>query len=249
MFSQALLIALVAGIVEWDIYGWGQTMISRPIVVGAIMGLLLGDLQTGLLIGGTIELFYLGVIPVGAAIPPDPTTATAIATSLAILSGMDPKAAPTLAIPVAMAAQTLQMLIWTINIGLTHRADKFAQEGDIKGIERLQYLGSFLFFLQGFIPAFVAILFGVDAVKAVLAVIPPWLMDGLRIAGGMLPAMGFAMLFTMISSRKLAPYFYIGFALAAFLKVNLVAIAILGAAAAFLHVNYLENRSNVSSNY
>ena len=144
MFFQALLVALVAGIVEWDIYGWGQTMISRPIVVGALMGLVLGDMQTGLIIGGTVELFYLGVIPVGAAIPPDATSATSIATALAILSGIDPKVAPTIAIPVAMAAQTLQMFIWTVNIGITHRADKYAEEGNLAGIERLQYLGSFL---------------------------------------------------------------------------------------------------------
>jgi len=222
MFFQALLVALVAGIVEWDIYGWGQTMISRPIVVGAIMGLVLGDLQTGLIIGGTVELFYLGVIPVGAAIPPDATSATSIATALSILSGIDPKVAPTIAIPVAMAAQTLQMFIWTVNIGITHRADKYAEEGNLSGIERLQYFGSFLFFLQGFIPAFIAVLFGVDAVKTLLGIIPEWFMNGLKIAGGMLPAMGFAMLYTMMSSKKLAPFFYIGFALAAFMNINLV---------------------------
>jgi mannose/fructose/N-acetylgalactosamine-specific phosphotransferase system component IIC len=242
LFLTALLVALVAGILEWDIYGWGQTMISRPIVAGPIMGLILGDLQTGLFIGATIEMMYLGVIPVGAAIPPDPTTATTIATSVAILSGIDAQAAPALAVPVAMAAQSLQMLIWTGNVGLTHRADKHAERGNLKGIERLHLTGSFLFFLQGFIPAFFAILLGVSAVKFVIEHIPHWIMNGLTVAGGMLPALGFAMLFTMMSSKKLFPFFIIGFTLAAFFKANLIAIAILGVGAMLLYLNKFDKK-------
>ncbi|WP_027417210.1 PTS mannose/fructose/sorbose/N-acetylgalactosamine transporter subunit IIC [Aneurinibacillus terranovensis] len=236
----ALLVAIVAGILEWDIYGWGQTMISRPVVAGPIMGLILGDMKTGLYIGATIEMMYLGTIPVGAAIPPDPTAATAIATSIAILSGIDPKAAPALAVPVAMAAQSLQMLIWTGNVGLTHKADKYAEAGNIKGMEKIHITGSFLFFLQGFVPAFVATLFGVSAVKLVIQHIPTWFMNGLTVAGGMLPALGFAMLFTMMSSKKLLPYFIIGFVVAAFFKATLIAAAALGVGAMLLHLNKFE---------
>jgi PTS system sorbose-specific iic component. len=246
ILTTALLVALVAGILEWDIYGWGQTMISRPLVAGTVMGLVLGDIQTGMFIGATVEMMYLGVIPVGAAVPPDATTATTIATSLAILSGIDPKVAPTIAVPVAVAAQSLQMLIWTINSGLMHRADTAAENGDFRGLERLHYFGSFMFFLQGFIPAFFAVLLGVNAVKAILDVIPQWIMSGLTVAGGMLPALGFAILFTMMSSKKLMPFFIIGFGLAAFFKANIIAVAVLGLGAALLYVNFSPSETNAN---
>ncbi|MGB9780845.1 PTS mannose/fructose/sorbose/N-acetylgalactosamine transporter subunit IIC [Caldanaerobacter sp.] len=245
LIGTALLVALVAGILEWDIYGWGHTMISRPLVAGTVMGLVLGDVKTGLFIGASIEMIYLGVIPVGAAIPPDATSATAIATALAILSGLDSKVAVPLAIPVAMVAQMLQMLIWTINSGLMHKADQYAVKGDLKGTDRLQYLGSFLFFLQGFVPAFLAIFFGVDAVKAMVERMPHWVTNWLTVAGGMLPALGFAMLYVMMSNKKLLPYFVLGFTLAAFFKGSLLGIALIGLALAFIHINMLNEKSKV----
>lgn len=245
-FGQALLVALVAGILEWDIYGWGQTMISRPVVAGPVIGLVLGDLKTGLLIGGAIEMIYLGVIPVGAAVPPDATTATTVATALAILSGLGQEMAVTLAIPVAMAAQLLQMLIWTINSGLMHKADKYAEEGNLDGTDRLHRLGSLFFFLQGFIPVFLAVFFGVDVVKTIVEGIPEWLTNWFSVAGGMLPALGFAMLFVMMSNKRLLPFFIIGFGLAAYFNASLMAVAVIGVGAALLYVNTISSKKTTN---
>src|SRR5699024_2848543 len=231
LFLTALLVAVIAGVVQWDVYGWGDTMISRPIVVGMLMGIALGDLKTGLVVGGTLELMYLGMLPVGAAIPPDATMAASISASLAILSGVEPKAAASLAIPVAVASQSLQMLVWTANTGLIHKADKYVETANFKAIERIQYTGSFLFFLQGFVPAFFAILLGVNAVEVAVNVVPDWVMDSLTLAGGILPALGFAMLFNMMSNKKLIAYFIIGFALAAYFNASILGAAILGVGA------------------
>ena len=247
MIGTAFLVALVAGILEWDIYGWGQTMISRPLVAGTVMGALLGDVQTGLFIGASIEMIYLGVIPVGAAVPPDATTATTISTALVILSGIDSKLAISLAIPVAIGAQMLQMFIWTINSWLMHKADKYVEDGNLQGTNRLHLLGSFLFFLQGFVPAFLAIALGVDAVKLLVESMPLWISAWFKVAGGILPALGFAMLFIMMSNKKLVPFFIIGFALAAFLNVSLVGIAVMGVGAALLYVNTLSSSGSKKS--
>lgn len=239
----ALIVAFIAGLVQWDVYGWGDTMISRPIVVGMLMGLALGDLTTGLVVGATIEFMYLGLLPVGAAVPPDATMATSIAASLAILSGIVPEVAAALAVPVAVASQSMQMLVWTGNAVLLHRADKQAEYANFKAIDRIQYTGSFLFFLQGFIPAFLAILVGVNAVKFAVESIPQWFMDSLTLAGGILPALGFAMLFNMMSSKKLLPYFIIGFALAAYFGASLLGVAILGIGALMLHINRMSSET------
>lgn len=247
LFFTALVVGLAAGILEWDIYGWGQTMVSRPVVVGTVIGLILGDVKTGLFIGASVEMIYLGTIPVGAAVPPDATSAAAIATALGILSGIDSKVAITLAIPVAMAVQMLQMFIWTINSGLMHKADKYVEKGDLKGTDRLHYLGSFLFFLQGFIPCFLAILAGVDAVKYLVNNMPVWLTNWFTVAGGILPALGFAMLFVMMSSKKLVPFFILGFAMAAFFHGTLLSIAVVGFAAALIYVNLTDGKEKTKN--
>lgn len=144
----ALLVAVVTGILEWDVYGGFQFQVSRPLIVGPIIGLILGDFSTGLYIGASLEMVYLGVIAVGAAVPPDATLATAISTALCILSGMDKAAAVTLAIPVAVIAQMLQMLIWTLNGALMHRADRFISKGNVKGALNVQYIGMVMFFCR-----------------------------------------------------------------------------------------------------
>jgi len=233
----ALLVGVVAGIIEWDIYGGFHTMISRPVAAGAIMGLVLGDLPTGLYVGASLEFVYLGSISVGAAIPPDAASATSIATALCILAKLDKDMAVSLGIPVASFAQMLQMFIWTINTYLMHAADKSAATGDIDGACKWHYVGMAFFFLQGFIPAFLAIWLGAPVVKSLVENMPVWLTNWLTLAGSMLPAVGFAMLFTMMNKPKLTPFFIIGYVLAAKMGGTLVSIGLLGLAAALLFTN------------
>lgn len=240
----ALLVGVVAGIIEWDIYGGFHTMINRPLAAGAIMGLVLGDLPKGLFIGASLEFVYLGSISVGAAIPPDAASATCIATALAIISGISKEVAIALAIPVASFAQMLQMFIWTVNTGLMHKADQSAAVGDIDGACKWHYVGSALFFLQGFAPAFLAILFGAPYVADLVAGMPSIITGWLTLAGSMLPAVGFAMLFILMNKPKLTPFFIIGFVLAASFKGSLVSTALIGLAAALIYVNGMDDSAS-----
>jgi len=239
----ALLVGVVAGIIEWDIYGGFHTMINRPLAAGTIMGLVLGDLPKGLFIGASLEFVYLGSISVGAAIPPDAAAATSIATALAIISNIDKNVAIALAIPVASFAQMLQMFIWTINTGLMHRADKSAVVGDIDGACKWHYVGMVFFFLQGFLPAFLAVLFGAPYVADLVANMPEWITGWLKLAGSMLPAVGFAMLFILMNKPKLTPFFIIGYVLAAAFKGTLISTALIGLAAALIFVNSMDDSS------
>ncbi len=47
---------------------FGSTMWNRPIVVAPLVGLALGDLDTGIKLGATLELVFMGAFPVGASI-------------------------------------------------------------------------------------------------------------------------------------------------------------------------------------
>ena len=61
---QVLILSIFIAFLILENYGYGYWMISRPIFAGPLIGLLLGDVQTGLLVGGSVELMYMGVIPV-----------------------------------------------------------------------------------------------------------------------------------------------------------------------------------------
>ena len=86
LFMQAFLVAVFVTVAFIDSHTT-QTHIFRPVVVGPVVGLIMGDVKTGFAVGVTVELMFLAVIFVGTAVPPNPTISTAIATGIAILGG------------------------------------------------------------------------------------------------------------------------------------------------------------------
>lgn len=70
MLTQAILIGLVAMCVTFE-WALGTCLASRPIVTGVLIGLVMGDLQTGIIVGATLEMVFIGSVTIGAAVPPD----------------------------------------------------------------------------------------------------------------------------------------------------------------------------------
>ena len=83
MLTDALLIGLLAGIAGIDLFD-GLTHIHRPLVIGPLVGLILGDVYTGLLVGGTLELVWMGMVPLAGAQPPNVVIGGVIGTAFAI---------------------------------------------------------------------------------------------------------------------------------------------------------------------
>lgn len=239
MLTQAVLLTLVGGILGITATAVGQFGISRPLVISTVVGWLLGNLPMGLTIGATLELIWMGVAGIGAAVPPNIVVGSLLASSFAIMTGQGVETALAVAVPAAMAAQSLSIFYRTLTIGLMHWAEKQVEKGKVNAVVWANLLGIVLDFLTMAVPLFPAIYFGVDAVKALLQALPPVVTVGLKAAGGMLPAVGFGMLLNMVGMRFLLPYFFAGFAIATFLKVPLIGIAVLGLSVAFLHDYFL----------
>ena len=83
MLLKAILIGLIAAYGCFD-YQLGSLYAFRPITLGPLVGLVLGDLKTGVEIGATLELMFMGSVSVGAYIPPDVTVGGTLATAFAI---------------------------------------------------------------------------------------------------------------------------------------------------------------------
>jgi PTS system mannose-specific IID component len=230
--TYALFIATVIGLIGLEGYGYGYWLISRPVFGGALLGLIMGDLKTGLIVGASVELMYMGVLPIGASIPPNSVIAGLIGTALAILSGGKPEVGITLAIPVGVLGQLLVMLAWNINIILVHRADDYCAKDNIHMMEITHLMGLIVFFLVHAVPAFLAVYYGSDMVNQLIGHMPLWITDGLKAASTILPAIGMAMLLRMMDFKRYWPFFLIGFVLSVYLKLPVLPIAIIGIAVA-----------------
>ena len=239
---QALLIGLVAFFGYMHSY-MGSTMWNRPIVVSTLTGLVLGDLETGIIVGAALELAFLGAVPIGASNPPDMTSGSIIGTAFVIASGAGVGEAVALAIPVAtlvLLLDNLQMMF--ILTWAAHIADRYAKEGKARKVEwvcRIAGIGN-----KVLLSLLVAVSFylGVNAVKDVLAFIPEWVTHGMDIAAGILPAIGFAMLARMILTKELAAFLLVGFLLAAYLGVSVFGVALFGLAVALVVYFFSGNR-------
>src|SRR6202049_5194854 len=108
----------------------GTTLLSRPLVLGPLVGLVLGDMEQGLIIGATLELIFMGNIKVGAAIPPDVITGGVLGTAFAILSGKGPAIALALAIPISILAEMVLSGLFVFRSVFNKLFERYASEGD-----------------------------------------------------------------------------------------------------------------------
>jgi len=206
----------------------GTTLLNRPLVLGPLVGLVLGDFSQGIIIGATLELIFMGNIKVGAAIPPDVITGGVLGTAFAIISGQGPAVALALAVPISILAEMVVSGLFILRSGFNKKFVEWAEEGNYQKLQWL-HIGSGLLkpLLMGLI-TFLTLQLGADAMKSLLEQIPPWVNTGLQVAGNMLPALGFALLMSVMFNKKVAPYFFLGFILSSYLKIPMIAIGGLG---------------------
>lgn len=102
---------------------------GRPLIVSTLVGLILGDMERGLIAGVSLESMSLGLVNIGATVPPDTNMASIIATAFAILSNANAEAALMTAILISVLDQILDILMRTILSSLTHITDRFIEQG------------------------------------------------------------------------------------------------------------------------
>lgn len=229
MLMHALMAALSVFICFAGNYLTGQSMMERPLVVGLVTGILMGDMKIGILMGAALEAVFLGNVNIGGVIAAEPVTATTLATTFAIISHVETKAAITLAIPIGMLAAFVVMFLKNVLMNVFAPAlDDAARENNQKKIVALHYGTWVLYYLIISAISFLGVLLGSGPVNALVENIPAKLMNGLSAAGGLLPAVGFAMLMKLLWDNKLAVFYLLGFILTAYLKLPAVAVAVVG---------------------
>ena len=207
----------------------GQCMIERPLVVGLVAGLLMGDVKTGVIIGASLEAIFMGAVNIGGAISAEPVTATALAVAFTVGAGIDQGAAITVAVPVGVVTAFLSIFMSNVVLALfTASFDKMAAEGNEKGLAVQHYVLWFVKYAGFGLIAFLGVYLGAEPVAAIVNQIPANVMNGLNAVGALLPAVGMALLLQMLWSTELSIYFFLGFTLYQYLGLPMIAIAVLG---------------------
>ncbi|MGX7013521.1 PTS mannose/fructose/sorbose/N-acetylgalactosamine transporter subunit IIC [Vagococcus silagei] len=236
---QILLIFIMTFIVAIDQFSFLESL-YQPIVTGLLVGLILGDVQTGLVVGGTYQLMTIGNMPVGGAQPPNAVIGGIMAAVLAVTLKLEPTVAVATAIPFSLLGQYGVTLIFTLMSPAMSVADNYAHEANTKGIDRLNYIA--MIGLGTIFGLIVTLFFigGATFGQTVVDAIPGWLMSGLSAAGGMMRYVGFAILMKVMLSKDLWGFLFAGFGMATIVMASeslagpaLIILAFIGFAIAY----------------
>lgn len=245
MLVKAFLIGIVALFGYGEYFLTGRGMVARPIVIGPLTGLVLGNLTAGIEIGAALELAYIGVVEVGASIPQDMVSAGILGTVFAISTGKGISAALTFGLPLSMLILLIQNFTYVfVCPWYVQKCDQYAKNGEPDKLSRMSFWGGTVInFIPSVILIVIAYYFGNSFSKQIVDTIPQFVQNGLVVASGILPAFGFAMLLQQIMRKEIVPFFVIGFLLTAYLKVPIIGVALFGAAVVAI-IYFYENKSN-----
>lgn len=224
---QIILLSLYGVLAVWDSLN-PNIGFNSPIPAGFFTGLLLGDPGMGLAVGGTLQLMILGVGTYGGSSIPDYMTGAVVGTAFAITSGKGMEVGLAISVPVGLLMVQMDILGRFCNTYFQHFAEKGAEERNYRKVELGNVLGIFPWGLSRAIPIFLVLLLGQDIVEQLLAVAPEWLMNGLKVAGGMLPSVGIAILLKYMPVKKFWMYVLLGFTLVSYLSLPVLGVALIG---------------------
>ncbi len=230
-----ILIAFLAG-VEGIL---DEFQFHQPIIACTLIGLVTGNLLPCLILGGTLQMIALGWANIGAAVAPDAALAAVASAIILVLGGQGEAgvaSAIAIAVPLAVAGLLLTIICRTIATAFVHFMDAAAKEGNLRAIEMWQVAAICLQGIRIAIPAALVLAIGAGPISSLLAAMPTWLTGGLAIGGGMVVAVGYAMVINMMATKEVWPFFAIGFVLATVSQITLIGLGAIGVALALLYL-------------
>ncbi|WP_300346475.1 PTS mannose/fructose/sorbose transporter subunit IIC [Clostridium sp.] len=212
----------------------------QPLVACTLIGLVTGNLIPCLILGGSLQMIALGWANIGAAVAPDAALASVAAAIILVLSGetnqLGISSSIAIAIPLAVAGLLLTIICRTIATAFVHFMDAAAKEGNIRKVEMWHVIAICMQGIRIAIPAALILLIGAEPIRALLNSMPAWLTDGLAVGGGMVVAVGYAMVINMMATKEVWPFFAIGFVLATIPQITLMGLGAIGVALALIYL-------------
>lgn len=211
----------------------------QPVVACTLIGLVTGNLVPCLILGGTLQMIALGWANIGAAVAPDAALASVASAIILVLGGQGEAgvaSAIALAVPLAVAGLLLTIICRTIATAFVHFMDAAAKQGNIRKVEMWHIIAICMQGVRIAIPAALILAIGAEPISALLAAMPTWLTEGLSIGGGMVVAVGYAMVINMMATKEVWPFFAIGFVLATVSEITLIGLGAIGVSLALIYL-------------
>ena len=231
---QGLLIALYGFIMGLD-DRFEFALINRPLPAAAAVGIILGDPATGCIVGGLAELAFTGLTPMGGADIPNGTMTGVMSAFLAITMNLAATEAFSLSLPFGYLMQYVHILRKTFCTIFNPISDRIAETGNVNKMVRLHCgvlcLNGLIFAVSMFLCTYAA----QDLILVVVEKIPEVIVHGLNVGGGLMPAIGFSMMLSMVYKTKYLPYLIVGFVAASFIDyATILPVAAIGTAIALV---------------
>ncbi len=241
---QVIVLSVYSGISMLDALSFNIGL-NGIIQSGIFTGLVCGNVEAGLFIGGTLQSFALGIGTYGGASIPNYSLAAIIVTAIGggNISEIEPLIT-LIGIPVATIAVQFDILGRFTNTVFQQRADRYVETGDMKKIELMNWLGCLPWSLSRFIPTFLALSIPADQIVGLTKLIPAEVVNGFAVAGRMLPAVGFTILLKYLPTQRNLSYLILGFVLAAYLGLNALGVSLIGVAIAMV---IFKNKTEVAT--
>lgn len=243
LFISALLTSIFCylGAIEspW-LFGMsgGFYVVGRPLVAGLLVGIAFGDIQAGVACGLAVQAVFIANLSTGGATNSEITYAAYGGIGLALATTKDPAVAVTLSV---LLGQTFGLIFYNTRMALysfwNNRAQLAAENNDTRGImlNHLIYPQITTFVIRA-VPIFLAIYFGANLVEWLLKSVPEVITHIISVLGGVLPALGIAMLMNIVIKSKIQLiFFFAGFVLLAFAQLSMIAIVFISALVAYLY--------------
>ncbi len=231
MYLQILLSGLIGGLINLDTYSVAQTMISRPLVISPLLGLILGTLngspqeglQLGAVVGVILELIWMHTFQVGAAMPPNATISSITVTSLVSigiigqqLNSLEKVTFLVLSICfgfiIGIFAKWVDFFLYNkVNIALLHKLEDDVKADKLQSIEVIIWISIGICFIVNFLLLIGMIVLGLFTVKSVTSLLAPKF--DLTIILPLLLLFGCGVTISVFGVRKNIIYFVVSFIL------------------------------------
>lgn len=230
MIEKALICALAYFIL--NSISWLTCMegLKRPIIAGPVVGLMLGDFQTGVIMGASLEGIFMGVSAIGGSIPSNALLGTIIAVSYTVLSGADIETGLAIAMPIGVLVSSFGSFFTPLFAATSPYWEELAASGNTKKFIVYNVLFTVIGYnIMDCAIIFASVAFGTEALQGFLNAVPAFVSTGLSAASGIMIGVGYAILLSMLWRKDIVFYLIVGYVLTVYGNVPTMGVALVGA--------------------
>ena len=231
------------GSIVGNTIGWYT--LGRPLVASFVVGVIMGDLQTAMIVGIALQIMYMGNVTPGGAVAWDLSYATYIGTAGALVFGTGMESTQVIGLAVVFAGigglvgQMVWNLSYALNLPLNRLANKYAEAGETGKMYIPNVVcGQLIGLACRFIPAVILLttMTAASAQADFASMIPGWLTTLLSTFGGMMAALGMGIIISFLLKKQWQIcIFLLGFVLVTYFNLNTMAVAVIATLLAVIY--------------